>query len=326
MASSASSLSSESSNGFIPIKKQGLDGAIFPSNLTDYPRWIEFTITEKKLLSTAPGASTTTSGGNILESAQRGATSGWEELKSLMEMDFRVTTVGQIFLPLPTNLGADYSANWSGNALSPLEYAIREYGKTGDIGAATEAYTKRMFLSGVGLLGQTAAGKLGIASKTVAAAGGAVVKGAGVALNPFQQLLYSGPNFRTFSFDWVLSPASKEEAQSINKIIWYFKKYMHTASGIDDMFFAYPGFCTIKFMDKDGKNIPYLFGMKECAITRVNVQYERKFHTDGAPVAVRLSVDFLETALFTQNDFSDSYIQDQIDFDVDVSNKSMKIS
>lgn len=294
----------------------------FPQNLSTFPRFIEIKIKSRKFTSEPPKTNDATpvtkpSGGktdmmtnikNATVGLGTGINSGLNQLDKVASLKVEPNLEKTIYLPLPNTLSTDFIANWNGHALSPMEYAIRELSRTGgNWNAAGQAMGERMVLSGLEFFSKKGGNAVGISGQTVAAAGGGLLAGARILANPFQQLLYSGPSFRTFSFDWVLSPENAAEAETIREITWYLKKYMHTSSSVKDLFFTFPAYCEIKFLDNSLKELTHLFAIRECAITRVNVQYERKFHKDGASIATRLSVDLLESVILTQEDFGKTY-------------------
>lgn len=287
----------------------------FPGNLGTMPRCIGIEIRER-ILNTQPSMEVTPTGVTdpvkgiptaAMEAGKSFLKTGSDLVNSIADVEFTENTKAFLYLPLPNNIATDHSADWSGRGLSPLEYAMRKAGEYGgDWGVFGQAYGQRMALSGASLLAKKAAGKTGTSVSTVDAAGSAVLAGAKITMNPYHQLMYSGPSFRTFSFEWVLSPSNAKEARDIEAIIWMLKKYMHTSSTTQQMFFTFPAYASIKFLEKRSNNTSHLFNIKDCAITRVNTQYERKFHADGHPIAIRLSVDFLESVVLTQSDFPNS--------------------
>lgn len=211
-----------------------------------------------------------------------------------------VTSKVRIALPITSELSINYSADWNGRALTPLEYAIRSLSEGENVGDAFFTFLKRSALSA--------------GSRTFRSGGKNILqqgaRGVGFSYNPYKQLIYTAPNFREFSLEWLLAPRNEKESNILKEIIWNLKKYMHTPSSIDGLFFQYPDFCDIEFhMNPDGNSQvnPYLFKLYESAIKNVNVTYDNKFHQDGSPNAVRLRIDFLESKLLTQEDFGETF-------------------
>jgi len=138
-------------------------------------------------------------------------------------------------------------------------------------------------------------------------------------MNPMKLLNWNAPDFRSFSFSWELVPSSGKEAEELNQIIYWLKRYIHTPSSSTDTTLDYPPLWDINFMDATttAQENKFLFKLKECAITNIAVDYTAKgnvFHRTGkdglghhAPNGVKLTVAFTETKILTQNDFGDSY-------------------
>jgi hypothetical protein len=138
----------------------------------------------------------------------------------------------------------------------------------------------------------------------------------GVAFNPYKQLMYDSPEFRNFSFSWILSPKNASESKAIHEIILQLKKSMHPktmgTSPEDTMIWLSPDFIDFSFIlegdSGEQKNV-WLPVLKRSAIKDLSVNYETKFHGGsagneaGAPAAISMTLDLLETTILTQRDF-----------------------
>jgi hypothetical protein len=215
--------------------------------------------------------------------------------------------LGQIYLPLPKELNPSYKTEWE---------------------------TKDMMEEATSTLSSLSS-KLGNVAKLSNTINNSLVKAVThAAVNPFKMVQWKGPEIRTFTFSFELVASSGQEADDLNKIIWYFKKYMHTSGAYNDLTLPQPPLWNIKFVDagqfNSGKrqNLDvedfsanpgnkYLFQLKDCAMTSFDVDYTAKgnaFH-DGdiykkgyhAPNGVRLTMAFTETSILTQGDFYESY-------------------
>lgn len=234
------------------------------------------------------------------------------EIESFNTKEAKVAT---LVLPMPNDVKVTYSANWAGQSVSALNYAIRNIIESKDqaeLGRQTKFMTKNVT---TGVFNQTI-GKIPIAGDTIAN----IVKGAalssGIAYNPYKQLMYDSPELRHFSFSWILSPKNIHESVAIHNIIWQLKKSMHPqtmgdASLEESMLLLTPDFIDIKFIlpDEDGPN-KWLPILKKAVITNLSVNYETKFHGKvaeehdaGAPAAISFTMDIMETSILTQNDF-----------------------
>lgn len=217
-----------------------------------------------------------------------------------------------LILPIPVDLNFSYSASWNANQLTALEYFAREWTKAGKSPAAQEQMINNMAQAGLVFGAQEAVGLLGGASAVDRVIGAG--KAMGVVLNPYRQLMYDAPQFRSFSFKWQLSPKNKNESEVIDQIIWYLKKHMHPqvidGKAKDNVFWTNPDFIKISVItdgDSSSPN-PWIPLIKDAVITSVVVNYDTKFHKDdSSPSAISLTIDVTETVLYSQEDFGESY-------------------
>lgn len=138
------------------------------------------------------------------------------------------------------------------------------------------------------------------------------LKGTGYALNPNQQVLFDGIDFRTYQLAFTFTPYSKQEAEMVAEIIKMFKTHaaprlLEGAGG--GMFFIPPSTFTptFRFNGQINKKISQV---TESVITNINVDYAPQgfsAHTDGAPVQTTLTIDFRELELITSQKVEQGY-------------------
>lgn len=238
----------------------------------------------------------------VTESIDRNSNALLSPISAVTGANIKSQDIYNLILPMPNEVSVSYTAEWEGKSLTPLEYALREIIQ-GKFSQESMTNASDLFLqrSAVGIL-QNVVGRNKISS---------VGNGIGIAFNPYRELLYDAPSFRTFDFEWNLSPKNAQESDAIRKIVFYLKKHMHPSTfgeGADDsLIFLYPELCTLEFLMGDNNANPYLFKLEECAITNVNVFYDNKFHQGtNAPTQVSLSISLMETKILTQKDFGDN--------------------
>jgi hypothetical protein len=125
----------------------------------------------------------------------------------------------------------------------------------------------------------------------------------GLAINPNQQLLFDGIDFRSYSLSFTFTPYSKDEADAVKNIIKLFK--MHSAPRISDsgMFFIPPSTFNLEFY-KDGKINENVSKVAESVIESIEVNYAPNgwsTHVDGAPVQTTLTINFKEIELIDRD-------------------------
>ena len=148
----------------------------------------------------------------------------------------------------------------------------------------------------------------------------------GIVINPNAELLYDSPEMREVGMIFKMVPKNDKEAEQIQDIVKTFRKASMPSWGAlggepmagdasanrdyaddiinygggGDNFIKVPYLCKFTFMHGD-KPHPYLIQFKPCAISAVEVNYtpDGTFATysDGAPVAVELRLNFMETKL-----------------------------
>jgi hypothetical protein len=123
----------------------------------------------------------------------------------------------------------------------------------------------------------------------------------GLALNPKNQLLFEGIDFRSYQLAFTFTPYSAEEAETVRQIIKTFKK--HAAPTIitetAGMFFRPPSTVGVQFMF-NGKENPNIAKVTESVIESVDVNNAPNgwaAHDNGAPVQTTLTLQMKEIQL-----------------------------
>jgi hypothetical protein len=123
----------------------------------------------------------------------------------------------------------------------------------------------------------------------------AFVRQTGKVLNPNLQLLFQGPELRSFNFTFQLSARSQPEADNIRRIIRFFKKNMAPTKSDNDIFLKSPNVFKITYNEKVKKS---LNKFKTCALRSFNVDYTPlgtyMTFDDGTMVSYSLTMAFQE--------------------------------
>lgn len=133
----------------------------------------------------------------------------------------------------------------------------------------------------------------------------------GLAINPQQQLLFDGIDFRTYQMAFTFTPYSREEAETVSRIIQLFKYHAApqiTTSGAG-MFFIPPSTFDVDFMFNGQRN-ESINKVAESVIESVDVNYAPNgwaAHDDGAPVQTTLTINFKEIELIDKTKIKDGY-------------------
>lgn len=213
-------------------------------------------------------------------------------------------SLGTVVLPIPSGISDTNSADWGSNSMNALQAAIAA--------SAYSAITKG-FAAGLESLGEsvdTASKDQGIKSAaasyfTAAAVGGdgaAILSRAqGTVVNPNMELLFNGPQLRPFNFTFKMSARNKTEAQTIIKILNFFKRGMSPIKSKSNLFLKAPNTFRIQYLHRPlgaDKDHPYIGKIKECALQSCTVNYtpEGQYATfyDGVLVSYEITMQFQE--------------------------------
>jgi hypothetical protein len=133
----------------------------------------------------------------------------------------------------------------------------------------------------------------------------------GLALNPQDQVLFNGIDFRTYQMAFTFTPYSREEAREVRNIIKLFRQYAapRLQKGTGGMFFIPPGTFDLKFLfnGQENRNITKV---GESVITSIDVNYAPNgwsAHSDGAPVQTTLTMSFKEIQLVDRTQIEKGY-------------------
>jgi len=204
------------------------------------------------------------------------------------------TPLETIILPMQPNFSESNAVSWGGDNIDPLKLVAAQ-AATGLIqGIGNLADTSDNFKKSRDAVGQTFS-TLGdeikglLADETTGPALIAYFAGqavntnilgrtAGVTLNPNLELLFKGPNLRTFAFNFRFTPRSKEEAREVKEIIRVFKKNMAVQRSYSNLFLLTPNIFTVEYIYNEngssaGQQHPYLNIFKPMAMTNLNVNY-----------------------------------------------------
>jgi hypothetical protein len=219
-----------------------------------------------------------------IELAKNGNTNGMkpqDKVNISLNPNMSKKAVATIDLYMPETMAFQYQSSY--NDIS-LKEAIQ--------GAATEL-TKGLKVTSSIVQGVNSVIDSDIAKLTL--------KSQGLAINPMQQMVFQGIDFREYQLAFTFTPYSKQEAQTVEKIIKKFKAHAapRITTGAAGMFFIPPSTFKIKFLFK-GKENPNVNKVEDSVITSIDVNYAPNgwsTHSDGAPVQTTLTMNLKETVL-----------------------------
>ena len=238
---------------------------------------------------------------------------------SVSDRQFRITSQNSkdyLVLPVPTNIqdgvGIDYKVDNLG--------LIGELGSNVLRGLARDGLTSQTSYENAfqtvidGVRSSVLSGALAQATAASAAAGLAsrfrlnlnpdrinnvISAGLGRIVNPFTTAIFQGVKLRTFSFEWNLSPSSRNESEKIEQIIKMLRTKalpkVKTTNG--NAFMEFPEEVEFTFLGM--QNDTFSFPTAPCVVTSFNVDRTPTgnpvfFAGTGAPAFFNISINLLE--------------------------------
>jgi hypothetical protein len=227
-----------------------------------------------------------------------------------------------IGLYMPEDVGGNYSANWGGREFSPLGAALM--GSVGSINGANQNQLEAGVKSAVKSLDSMKGGLMPwFAAKAVQAGmngipgfGGGVTANdvlastQGKILNPNTEVLYTGPQLRTFGLTFKMTARNLEESNDIRAICNTFKRAMlPRTTDATQVLVQVPHVVQVTFKNKQNDS-KWVTQYKRCAIGSVDINYTAdgawSTFESGAPTAVILTLQFSEFKMLFANEINDS--------------------
>jgi len=223
-----------------------------------------------------------------------------------------------VYFPMQPQLSETNAVSWSDDQLNPVqallgktaEDAIRGIGNL-NLGQIYGAFTNlndsarliledpkiRPFINAY-FAGQAVSANL-------------IGRSTGMVINPNLELLFNGPNLRTFNFNFRLTPRSQDESEEIRRIIRAFKRNMAVSRSGSNFFLTSPRIFELKYIYKGGGDHPYLNKFKPCALSNFGVNYTpdgsyATFDSSGSLTAYDLTMSFSEIMPIYADDIPDN--------------------
>ncbi len=132
----------------------------------------------------------------------------------------------------------------------------------------------------------------------------------GQAVNPMQEQMLEGIDFRSFDFEYEFWPKSEEEAEVVNNIIYSFRTAMlpdtfgSIENGGNENYFNFPNIFEVEY---EGPIASKLDGFLPMVCTKCDIDHfnGEKFSTfsGGQPVSSKMSLSFTEIKILSQENY-----------------------
>ena len=203
-----------------------------------------------------------------------------------------------VTLPIPVNVSSDNSVGWGDDKLDMVKALVgggvagfMEGGRALDqalsnIGATVNSNKESLKkLLSTGVAGQIAGSNL-------------FTRATGAITNSNLELLFTGPELRSFNFTYRMTPRDAGEADQIKQIIRQFKKGMAPIIAQGQLFVQTPNVFRIKFKFNGNEDHPFLDRVKPCALTNFRANYtpdnSYTTYSNGSPIAYEIAMTFKE--------------------------------
>lgn len=131
-----------------------------------------------------------------------------------------------------------------------------------------------------------------------------------VITNPNTVTTFTSNGFRSYTYNFTLTPRSYEEAEQINDMIQAFRKFTYAgteSSSTYSFFLKYPPVWTIKYLlGQELKENPYIARPFTCYLQSFSSTYNAtagsSYYINGQPVDTQISMTFQETRVLYQGD------------------------
>ena len=179
-------------------------------------------------------------------------------------------------------LSESTAVSWGGDSLNAIQAvgaqaargAIERLGMEGDLQGALGELGGG--LQNLGQLASDDGTKAQLAAFFAGQAVGANVLGrsTGQVINPNLELLFTGPNLRSFSFNFTLTPRDPEEAGIVRRMIRAMKRNMTPQRSSEALFLKSPRIFELEYIFGDtNREHPFMNKFKPCACTSFTVNY-----------------------------------------------------
>ena len=226
--------------------------------------------------------------------------------------DTNKRTIGTVILPIPGGIQDGVGVGYGDSRMTPLDMAKANIALT----TVSEGVTKGV--EAAGNAAETVAGAFGDNKKALAAviagmaAGGQdlLTRTTGAIANPNMELLFNGPELRTFSFQFLLAPRSQEEAKTLIQILRFLKQGMAPIRTKSRLFLKSPHTFQLSYRNSKGQDHKYLNKFKECALANFGVIYtpngNYSTYEDGVMTAYQMTMTYRELNPIYNDDYGNS--------------------
>ena len=218
--------------------------------------------------------------------------------------------LGSVFLPVPGNVVDSNNVSWDQDTLDPAKLALADafFDNVGGGGVEGLIDSLGSTAQAIGVnKGDTKEAVAGALAK--AATGGSILtRSTGKIINPNMELLFKGPQMRTFQLSWKMSPRDYEESEMIKKIIRMFKQSMAVKRSESQIFLKSPNTYKLRYLTARKQEHSFLPKIKECALVGCSINYtpdgNYQVYENSSMVAYQMTLSFNELEPIYHDDYT----------------------
>ena len=223
---------------------------------------------------------------------------------------YRSRVLGSVFLPVPGNVVDSNNVSWDQDTLDPAKLALADSFfdnvQGGGVDGLIDSLGSTAQAIGVNK-GDTKEAIAGALAK--AATGGSILtRSTGKIINPNMELLFKGPQMRTFQLSWKMSPRDYEESEMIKRIIRMFKQSMAVKRSESQIFLKSPNTYKLRYLTARKREHSFLPKIKECALVGCSINYtpdgNYQVYENSSMVAYQMSLSFNELEPIYHDDYT----------------------
>ena len=195
----------------------------------------------------------------------------------------RITeSLGSVLLPIPSQLVDSNQVSWNNHSMNNLQMGGAQRAMELMSSGMSVIDTAGKQVKEVLEAAQREGGAYAKAFQTVllgqipginATANQLFARQSGAILNPNLELLFNGPQLRSFTYQFRLSPRNDKETVKVKQIIRFFKQGMSVKEATPAMFLQSPNVFGVRFYNGKGRQHEFLNTLKKCALTGFGVNY-----------------------------------------------------
>ena len=212
-------------------------------------------------------------------------------------------------LPIPGGITSTDTVAWGSDKMDPAAAAMANIALTTiekSVGAGVDEFAGAT-QAAVGNEGVRKALSTAIAGQASGTGSQLLQRTEGAIINPNMELLFKDPGMRQFSFSWKLAPRSSSEAQTVIRLIRFFKQKMAVKKSDANLYLKAPNTWRLAYKRPNSQDHPFLNKFKECAMTSFTANFtpDGNYATfeDGVMTSYDITMAFSELDPIFANDY-----------------------